>query len=84
MPDVRQPASYQEVLIDQGQVDALPKDLPAIVKCAAMAEIIRRAVAPASPRRVIRDRARGTRQQQSPGRCVGIPPRALHPARPTP
>jgi TRAP-type mannitol/chloroaromatic compound transport system substrate-binding protein len=41
MPDLRQPASYQEVLINKGKWDALPKDLQAIVKWAGMAEIIR-------------------------------------------
>ena len=41
MPDLRQPASYQEVLINKAKWDALPKDLQAIVKWAGMAEIIR-------------------------------------------
>jgi TRAP-type mannitol/chloroaromatic compound transport system substrate-binding protein len=41
MPDLRQPASYQEVLINKPKWDALPKDLQAIVKWAGMAEIIR-------------------------------------------
>ena len=41
MPDLRQPASYQEVLVNKAKWDALPKDLLAIVKWAGMAEIIR-------------------------------------------
>ena len=41
MPDLRQPASYQEVLINKKKWDELPKDLQAIVKWAGMAEIIR-------------------------------------------
>jgi len=41
MPDLRQPASYQEVLINKAKWDALPKDLQAIVKWAGMAEITR-------------------------------------------
>ena len=41
MPDLRQPASYQEIIVNKGKWDALPKDLQAIVKYAGMAEIIR-------------------------------------------
>jgi TRAP-type mannitol/chloroaromatic compound transport system substrate-binding protein len=41
MPDLRQPASYQEVLINREKWDALPADLKAIVKYACWAEIIR-------------------------------------------
>jgi TRAP-type mannitol/chloroaromatic compound transport system substrate-binding protein len=41
MPDLRQPASYQEVLINRKKWDELPKDLQAIVKAASNAEIIR-------------------------------------------
>jgi TRAP-type mannitol/chloroaromatic compound transport system substrate-binding protein len=41
MPDLRQPASYQEVLINKKKWDELPKDLQAIVKHASNAEIIR-------------------------------------------
>jgi len=41
MPDFRQPASYQEVLINRKKWDELPKDLQAIVKAASNAEIIR-------------------------------------------
>ena len=41
MPDLRQPASYQEIIINRAKWDALPKDLQAIVKWAGMAEIIR-------------------------------------------
>jgi TRAP-type mannitol/chloroaromatic compound transport system substrate-binding protein len=41
MPDLRQPASYQEVVINKKKWDELPKDLQAIVKWAGMAEIIR-------------------------------------------
>jgi TRAP-type mannitol/chloroaromatic compound transport system substrate-binding protein len=41
MPDLRQPASYQEVLINRKKWDELPKDLQAIVKHASNAEIIR-------------------------------------------
>jgi len=41
MPDLRQPASYQEVAINKAKWDALPPDLKAIVKYACMAEIIR-------------------------------------------
>jgi TRAP-type mannitol/chloroaromatic compound transport system substrate-binding protein len=41
MPDLRQPASYQEVLINRKKWDDLPKDLQAIVKAASNAEIIR-------------------------------------------
>jgi TRAP-type mannitol/chloroaromatic compound transport system substrate-binding protein len=41
MPDLRQPASYQEVVINKAKWDALPADLKAIVKWAGMAEIIR-------------------------------------------
>jgi TRAP-type mannitol/chloroaromatic compound transport system substrate-binding protein len=41
MPDLRQPASYQEVIINKKRWDELPKDLKAIVKWAGMAEIIR-------------------------------------------
>jgi TRAP-type mannitol/chloroaromatic compound transport system substrate-binding protein len=41
MPDLRQPASYQEVVINKAKWDALPKDLQAIVKWASLAEIIR-------------------------------------------
>jgi TRAP-type mannitol/chloroaromatic compound transport system substrate-binding protein len=41
MPDLRQPASYQEVLIARRKWDELPADLRSIVKWACMAEIIR-------------------------------------------
>ena len=41
MPDLRQPASYQEIIVNKGKWDALPKDLQAIVKYAGLAEIIR-------------------------------------------
>jgi TRAP-type mannitol/chloroaromatic compound transport system substrate-binding protein len=41
MPDMRQPASYQEILIRKNKWDELPPDLKAIVKWAGMAEIIR-------------------------------------------
>jgi TRAP-type mannitol/chloroaromatic compound transport system substrate-binding protein len=41
MPDLRQPASYQEVVINKKKWDELPADLKAIVKWACMAEIIR-------------------------------------------
>jgi TRAP-type mannitol/chloroaromatic compound transport system substrate-binding protein len=41
MPDLRQPASYQEVTINRKKWDELPKDLQAIVKWASLAEIIR-------------------------------------------
>jgi TRAP-type mannitol/chloroaromatic compound transport system substrate-binding protein len=41
MPDLRQPASYQEIIVNKAKWDALPKDLQAIVKYAGMAEIIR-------------------------------------------
>ena len=41
MPDLRQPASYQDVVINKKKWDELPKDLQAIVKWACMAEIIR-------------------------------------------
>jgi TRAP-type mannitol/chloroaromatic compound transport system substrate-binding protein len=41
MPDLRQPASYQEVVINKAKWEALPKDLQAIVKWASLAEIIR-------------------------------------------
>jgi TRAP-type mannitol/chloroaromatic compound transport system substrate-binding protein len=41
MPDLRQPASYQEVVINKAKWDALPKDLQAIVRWASLAEIIR-------------------------------------------
>ncbi|MGH7331404.1 MAG: TRAP transporter substrate-binding protein [Candidatus Rokuibacteriota bacterium] len=41
MPDLRQPASYQEIIINKAKWDALPRDLQAIVKYAGMAEIIR-------------------------------------------
>jgi TRAP-type mannitol/chloroaromatic compound transport system substrate-binding protein len=41
MPDLRQPASYQEILVNKTKWDALPADLKAIVKWAGMAEIIR-------------------------------------------
>jgi TRAP-type mannitol/chloroaromatic compound transport system substrate-binding protein len=41
MPDLRQPASYQEIVINKAKWDALPKDLQAIVKWASLAEIIR-------------------------------------------
>ena len=41
MPDLRQPASYQEIIINKPKWDALPPDLKAIVKWAGMAEIIR-------------------------------------------
>ena len=38
MPDLRQPASYQEIVINKAKWDALPKDLQAIVKWASLAE----------------------------------------------
>ena len=41
MPDLRQPASYQDVLIGRKKWDELPADLKAIVKWACMAEIMR-------------------------------------------
>ena len=41
MPDLRQPASYQEIIVNKAKWDALPADLKAIVKWAGMAEIIR-------------------------------------------
>jgi TRAP-type mannitol/chloroaromatic compound transport system substrate-binding protein len=41
MPDLRQPASYQEIIINKPKWEALPADLKAIVKWAGMAEIIR-------------------------------------------
>jgi TRAP-type mannitol/chloroaromatic compound transport system substrate-binding protein len=41
MPDLRQPASYQEVVINKKKWDELPADLKAIVKWACLAEIIR-------------------------------------------
>jgi TRAP-type mannitol/chloroaromatic compound transport system substrate-binding protein len=41
MPDLRQPASYQEVTINRRKRDELPKDLQAIVKWASWAEVIR-------------------------------------------
>jgi TRAP-type mannitol/chloroaromatic compound transport system substrate-binding protein len=41
MPDFRQPASYQEVLINRKKWDELPPDLKAIVRWACQAEIIR-------------------------------------------
>ena len=41
MPDLRQPASYQEIIVNKAKWEALPKDLQAIVKYAGMAEIIR-------------------------------------------
>ena len=41
MPDLRQPASYQDVLIGKKKWDELPADLKAIVKWACAAEIIR-------------------------------------------
>ena len=41
MPDLRQPASYQEIIVNKAKWDALPKDFQAIVKWAGMAEIIR-------------------------------------------
>jgi TRAP-type mannitol/chloroaromatic compound transport system substrate-binding protein len=41
MPDLRQPASYQEIIVNKNKWDALPSDLKAIVKWAGMAEIIR-------------------------------------------
>jgi TRAP-type mannitol/chloroaromatic compound transport system substrate-binding protein len=41
MPDLRQPASYQEIVVNKAKWDALPADLKAIVKYACMAEIIR-------------------------------------------
>jgi TRAP-type mannitol/chloroaromatic compound transport system substrate-binding protein len=41
MPDLRQPASYQDVIINKKKWDELPADLKAIVKWASMAEIIR-------------------------------------------
>lgn len=41
MPDLRQPASYQEVLVNKKKWDELPPDLKAIVKWGSLAEIIR-------------------------------------------
>jgi TRAP-type mannitol/chloroaromatic compound transport system substrate-binding protein len=41
MPDLRQPASYQEIIVRKNKWDELPADLKAIVKWAGMAEIIR-------------------------------------------
>jgi len=41
MPDLRQPPSYQDVLINRKKWDELPADLKAIVKYACWAEIIR-------------------------------------------
>jgi TRAP-type mannitol/chloroaromatic compound transport system substrate-binding protein len=41
MPDFRQPASFQEMLINKKVWDALPPDLQAIVRYACWAEIIR-------------------------------------------
>jgi TRAP-type mannitol/chloroaromatic compound transport system substrate-binding protein len=41
MPDLRQPASYQEILVNKKKWDELPADLKAIVKYAGHAEIIR-------------------------------------------
>jgi len=41
MPDLRQPASYQDVLIGKKKWEELPADLKAIVKWACAAEIIR-------------------------------------------
>ncbi|MGH7365356.1 MAG: TRAP transporter substrate-binding protein [Candidatus Rokuibacteriota bacterium] len=41
MPDLRQPASSQGIIVNKTKWDALPKDLQAIVKYAGMAEIIR-------------------------------------------
>lgn len=41
MPDLRQPASYQEIIVNKTKWDALPKDLQAMVKYAGQAEIIR-------------------------------------------
>jgi TRAP-type mannitol/chloroaromatic compound transport system substrate-binding protein len=41
MPDLRQPASYQDVLIARKKWDELPADLKAIVRWACMAEIMR-------------------------------------------
>lgn len=41
MPDLRQPASYQEIIVNKAKWDALPADLKAIVKWAGMAEIVR-------------------------------------------
>jgi TRAP-type mannitol/chloroaromatic compound transport system substrate-binding protein len=41
MPDLRQPASYQEIIVNKKKWDELPKDLQAIVKWGGMAEIIR-------------------------------------------
>jgi TRAP-type mannitol/chloroaromatic compound transport system substrate-binding protein len=41
MPDLRQPASYQEVLIARRKWDELPADLRSIIKWACLAEIIR-------------------------------------------
>ena len=41
MPDLRQPASYQEILVRKNKWDELPADLKAIVKGACLAEIIR-------------------------------------------
>jgi TRAP-type mannitol/chloroaromatic compound transport system substrate-binding protein len=41
VPDFRQPASFQEILVGKKVWDALPPDLQAIVKWACYAEIIR-------------------------------------------
>jgi TRAP-type mannitol/chloroaromatic compound transport system substrate-binding protein len=41
MPDLRQPASYQEIIVSKKKWDELPADLKAIVKWASFAEIIR-------------------------------------------
>ena len=43
MPDLRQPASLQDLLINTSVWEALPDDLKAIVKSACLAEIIRMA-----------------------------------------
>ncbi len=41
MPDLRQPASYQEILVNKRKWDELPADLKAIVKWGSLAEITR-------------------------------------------
>ncbi len=41
MPDLRQPASYQEILVNKRKWEQLPADLKAIVKWGSLAEITR-------------------------------------------
>ena len=41
MPDIRQPPSYQEVVVNKKKWEELPADLKAIVKYAGWAEIVR-------------------------------------------